>query len=236
MKTLIIHGWYHSKKMYEKLANDLGNCHTIDLPGFGDENYTGELSEIEEFQVNYIKNIISEYDYVIAHSWGCRILLQSLEKTNCECILLNPAYGFNDNLKFLQKNEQFIYKAFKKISQMPKKSSTYIIKLLSLTSVNKWSQINDILVDDIRRASPEVATEILIKISTTDFRVKKDEINNKLHLIYSDKDRAVNKKCFEQIKNDLILDEYKFSNVGHTLVLEDYENLFKTLDKIINKS
>lgn len=74
--VLIVHGWMHSANRYRKLAEKINNCnvHTIDLPGFGDNEYFGPIEEVEENHIKYLQALLikKKYDFVIAHSWGDR--------------------------------------------------------------------------------------------------------------------------------------------------------------------
>lgn len=235
-KILVLHGWYHSKRRYEKLAQDLwvfGEmcCTAVDLPGFGGEPYEKSLEHIEEEQVAFVRNLLHQtpYDVVIAHSWGGRILLQALEREDTLCILLNPAYGDNKTLRVLQNKEKMLETMLDFAHTTPAFLSTAPIKVASLPSVNRLHHMDDILLEDVRESNPKVACKILeIMVHTPYFR-KEKPLKNPLHLLYSDQDRVIHPSCFQALRRDLQPKSWLFSGVGHTLVLECYPQL---LDKI----
>ncbi len=240
-KILIVHGWYHSKRRYEKLQRDLQCqiphccCDVVDLPGFGEAIFQGELSQVEEIQVNFLRNLLEKVGYhlVIAHSWGARLLLQSLPREDVVCILLNPAYGENTYLKAFPKHQKLAEHFFQMGKTLPPAISTVPIKLASFPSVNRFDQMDEILLEDVRCADPHVSGEIARILATKPFFTNKNKVKNPIYLFYSDKDRVIPPTCFQALQQDLCPTTVLFPGVGHTLVLEDYDNLRKKLVETI---
>lgn len=242
MKILFIHGWFHSAKIYEKLAKTL-DCEEsvlIDLPGFGDNEYTEDIEEIENEHIKYVRKILSEnnFDVVISHSYGSRILLKSLEQkqefSKIKCILLNPAYSKNKVLKNVANKEKFVYPLFKLINDAPKKITNIPIKIGCLLTINKWKYIDEIVLESVYKSDPRVATKVLDILATTEFCTDENRIKNDIYLIYSKKDRAISSECFQSLIDDLKPEVYVFEKSGHTLVLEDFSGLTKVIQNIIN--
>lgn len=235
-KVLLIHGWYHSKKRYQKLAQDLKSyaCDSIDLPGFGEFSYCGELEKIEEEQVAYVSQVLeSGYDFVIAHSWGCRILLQAIKDPGVTCILLNPAYGDNLNLKFLKNQGEILAHLLGLPQKLPSSLRGFPIKLASLPSVNHLQQMDDILLEDVEKANPQVARKILEIMTNQPFYSEKTQVPNEIFLLYSAQDRAIHPSCFQQFIQDFNPHFHVFPQVGHTLVLEAYQPLLYKIQEIL---
>lgn len=80
--VLIVHGWMHSADRYKEFAKRMLNCKVtiIDLPGFGNCEYVGEIENIEDNHIEYLRNLLTDekYDFVIAHSWGGIVLLKTI--------------------------------------------------------------------------------------------------------------------------------------------------------------
>ncbi len=235
-KILLIHGWYHSKKRFERLCGDLQEFETkaIDLPGFGNMKFTGDLEKIEEIHVAYVKKILSEgFDFLIAHSWGCRIALQAVEDSSIVCLMLNPAYGNNETLKALKNREKILENLFTLSHIAPEPLTTLPIKIAALPSVNRFQAVDDILVEDARKAHPQVSAKIVGIMVNKPYYTNKWAFPNEVHLLYSDEDRVIAPSCFEDFICDLSPYIHLFPHVGHTLVLEAYEDLLKKITNIL---
>lgn len=236
-KILFIHGWFHSQKRYENLKQDLQgyDCHSLDLPGFGVEPFTGDLEEIEAYQVNFLKILLEqvEFSYIIAHSWGCRILLQALTSPKPVCVFLNPAYGENLNLKFLTQKEKITTTLFQWGQTLPHAVTELPIKLASLPSVNHLEQMDDVLLQDVREADPKVASKILDIMASSAYYSNRKQFPNSCYLLYSKQDRAIHHSCFSAFQRDFSPTTTVFPQVGHTLVLEDYQGLLQKLRDIL---
>lgn len=240
-KVLIIHGWYHSKDRYQALSQLLQNCHCdlVDLPGFGEHHFTGNVDDIEEIHINFVRKQLNQldYDYIIAHSWGGRVALKALSSeeinSSATLILLNPAYGKNRRLTLLGKSKFVMAPIFSLQKNLPLCLVKFPIKVAALCSINRWKLIDDMIIDDARRANPQVATEILHKMATSSCHLSPSHIKNEIFLIYSNKDRAISKNCFQELQQDLNPKTRVIQGVGHTLVLESLDNLEKELNSII---
>ncbi|MFI3114948.1 MAG: alpha/beta hydrolase [Clostridia bacterium] len=242
MKILFIHGWFHSSKIYQKLA-DILDCKEsllVDLPGFGENKYEYDVENIEIEHIKYIQKILREnnIDVAIAHSFGCRILLKSLENKdefkNIKCILLNPVYGKNKYIKNLGNREKLVYPLIKNICEAPNYLTDLPVKIGCLFTINKWECIDDVVLESVYKSDPRVATKILDIMATTEFYTDKSRVLNEIHMIYSTKDRAICKECFKNLEKDLNPMVYVFENSGHTLVLEDFNRLVNVIQEILD--
>lgn len=238
-KVLIIHGWYHSKERYHPLSQLLGDCHCdiVDLPGFGDRPFTGVLGDVEEVHIQFIREQLQQqnYDYIIAHSWGGRVALKALcgEESKATVILLNPAYGTNRRLTPLARLKFLVKPAFFLQKNLPLCLVKYPIKIAALFSINRWNLIDDLIIDDVRRADSSVATEVLHQMATSSCHLTPSQVTNEIFLLYSNQDRAISKNCFHELEKDLHPKTRVFQGVGHTLVLESLDDLEKELNSII---
>ena len=106
-KVLIIHGWMHSGKRYEKLKLGMeksGKYEVVlyEFPGFGERRAKYYFNILEQYKNELEKELQSKkYDYVIGHSMGGNILLRILSDNfyGAKLILLSPEYGGIDILK-----------------------------------------------------------------------------------------------------------------------------------------
>ncbi len=226
-KLLILHGWYHSKERYAPLAQALRGvcCTLVDLPGFGENQQPLPLGEVEAQQVAYVRKILCEghYDAVLAHSWGARILLQSIEDPTTLLLLLNPVYGTNRRLRVLRPLLPHLPRILSIPYALP-------IRLASLMTVNAWSKLDAQIVADVRRANHTVAGEILCTMVQSSYRCHRA---NPMVLIYSDRDRAIHPSCFAQLITDCAPTVHCFHGAGHTLVLERFPELCALLEQYL---
>ncbi|MFI3250016.1 MAG: alpha/beta hydrolase [Eubacteriales bacterium] len=238
-KILIVHGLCHSAERYFELAKQMTECgyevSVVDLPGFGKHKYDGDISKVEQFQIEYLRGVLTEdrYDYAVGHSWGARLLLQALETFEIQpvLILLNPVYAFSKNLQYLHHLKFLIRAHYYWTCRFPLFLSKPVIKMVALAYVNRWSDIDDILVNDYLTANPNVATEILFEISRSSIKVDKNNYR-KLVLIYSDKDRVLSQDSYNTLIHELEPEIYLIKGKGHTLVLEDLTALTAQLKQI----
>lgn len=238
-KILFLHGLFHSGRRYRQLKDDLQGYEgfTMNLPGFGNQPYQGELDSLESNHVSFLNKIIiqGDFDYVVAHSWGCRVLLQCKLPPKTICILLNPAYGKNSKLRFLSNKEKIISTCFEMGKTLPRELTDFPTKLASLPSVNHLAQMDEILLADIHASNSNVSSKIVEILSTTEFRTNRDQFPNKSYLIYSKKDRLIPLACFLDCQKDLAPVTSVFPEVGHTIVLEDYSGLLSKIQGILRQ-
>lgn len=231
-RGLIIHGWCHSRERYLDLASKIDiECDVVDLPGFGDSVYIGKVKFIELVHISYIRDLLlsGKYDVVIAHSWGCRVLLKAMKNLegmdNITCILLNPIYGENTKIKRFKKVIPLVKPLLCSLRVLPKFLTRPLIKVASLGSINKWDKIDEVVVNDVFKSDPEVACKILYLIATTRYRLSTTDLKCKLCLVYTDEDRVIPQKNFKQLIDDLHPKVFVKRGIGHTLVVEDFDYL-----------
>lgn len=232
-KVLIIHGWMHSAERYYELKKDI-QCKTdyeVDLyefPGFGSTSPKYEKNILSSYVTDlkdYLQN--NEYNVIIAHSMGGNAVLKALEseKNGTKLILLSPEYYGIPLLRPL-----IIFKPLLKLGfrfmKKPFKLNEYIIRLTALLTINKWSAIDELIVKDVKRANPDVATELMFELAYDDWRAGKWCGNRKVVVIIGENDRIIKRKHIRLLKRDLESCDVKIiTNIGHTAVLENYEEV-----------
>lgn len=108
------------------------------------------------------------------------------------------------------------------------------IKISALLTINRWSLIDDNIVYDARRADPRVASYLLYVMACDKWLIKQKKDYCKSYLIFSDKDRIIGKQNIENLKEDLQPTMFKiFCGVGHTPVVENFEELVILTEEII---
>lgn len=236
MNVLIIHGWMHSAKIYEKLASDLKsklniNCILYEFAGFGDTPalfYSDIINNYVLQLQNYINN--NKIDLIIAHSLGGNIVLKLINEIECNnIILLSPEYyGIS-----LLKPAKYIKKAIISILKLLEKRTPitdFILKAFSLFTINKWNLISNQVLDDARRCNKEVATELMIEMADDKWTISDMKLKN-IVLVLGEKDRVISKKKMDKLIRDAKLsNKIIISNIGHTAVLEDYDKLFNIIE------
>ena len=236
MNILIIHGWMHSSKLYTKLKHDLEKnekykVFLYELAGFGSQPAKYKTNIIEsyskELEFFLIKNKI---DVIIAHSLGGNVLLRATEKIKINRILLSPEYKGIGLLKFVMPLTVFGVQ-FLKFLKHNNILTTFILKVLSLFTINSWSSITDDVIDSAREADPEVAIELLKEMYNDNYVAKESELMT--FLIIGEKDRIITKEKMLELQKDLGRVELIVINgIGHTAVLEDYNSLYNYITRI----
>ncbi|MEG1567848.1 MAG: alpha/beta hydrolase [Anaerovoracaceae bacterium] len=240
--VLVLHGWMHSANRYIGLAKRLSGCKVdlVDLPGFGCNKYVGKVEEVEHIHIAYLTELLvnNKYDFVIAHSWGAYILLRTVplldKSAKPNIILLNPVYGKNNKLKVLVPMEKFIGWIFSMQKRLPFWLIKIPTKISALLTINRWSLIDDNIVLDARRANPYIAAHLLSVMACNNWILENKSSYMKSYLIYSDKDRVIEKANIENLCTALQPTIFKvFHGVGHTLVIEKFEELAILIEQII---
>lgn len=239
-QILIVHGWMHSSKRYERLKTDLEiigpyKVTLYEFPGFGDtpaekychllKYYTGKIeAELES----------GSYDYVVGHSMGGNILLRAMDgrKQKAKLILLSPEYGGITLLKLFTVFMPVVPLVFF-LLKMPGKLTGFFIKAMALFTVNRWEQIDGQMVEDVRKASPIAAACAMFELAWDQWRVKQWDRGETV-LILGERDRIIERRKMEALKDALgSCSVYCIEGIGHTAVVEAYDQLLKLLTLIL---
>lgn len=247
-KVLIIHGWMHSGKRYEQLKLDMeksGKYEVVlyEFPGFGERRAKYYFNILEQYKNELEKELQSKkYDYVIGHSMGGNILLRILSDNfyGAKLILLSPEYGGIDILKPLIIFYPLLYIILFLVQKIKSPLTTFLIRMTALFTINDWEKIDEQIVFDTRRASTIVALNTMMELAWDSWKVgpKKWE-NGKSYLILGENDRIIKRnkmnRMMKQIPN---IHVQNIPKIGHTAVVENYEELLKMLNIIMegNKS
>ncbi len=240
-KVLILHGWMHSAARYEKLKEDLerraGVSVTLyEFPGFGDTPARYEKDILE----NYCRDLgrylkAHDFDYVIGHSMGGAVALRAAAACLRETfwILLSPEYGGIPLLK----PWAFVKPLVRPALDMAKRKNrvcALVIKVMSLFTVNRYSRIDDRIVEDVRRADSGAACELMFELAKDRWSVKEDSgLGGKMLLIIGEKDRLIPRPHMLRLKGQLGCEMDVLKGIGHTAVLEDYEGLLELLCRCV---
>lgn len=238
-RILIVHGWMHSKERYAKLKHDMekyGNClvSLFEFPGFGETQpkyYFNILNQYTKLLVTELQE--NHYDYVVGHSMGGNLLLKALiqGQSRAKLTLLSPEYKGIDILKPLVVFYPIAYVLLFLIQKIKCPLTTFLIKCSAFLTINSWDKIDEQTILDVRRASTLVALNTMIELAWDNWRLSKHEWKNgEVHLILGSADRIITKRKMnllaKQIKNIQI---HCIQGIGHTAILENYEELLKTL-------
>lgn len=237
-RVLIIHGWMHSSERYVKLAKELESdcsCTILDLPGFGGSNSIAKWNIIEAYTNEMITLLSKEkFDILIGHSLGGAIILRVLEKMSDkylgDVILASPSYCGINHLKpiaFFVPINAFLFKIQ---SMCPRIVSAPFIKVVGLLSVNKWDLIDDVLINDSRKANAWTAAVLMYELAFDKWRTKNLANIEKIRIINSKKDRIILDEKISVLKTDLkTFQLIEIPDVGHTTVLEAYDEFVKII-------
>lgn len=233
-KILIIHGWTHSSKRYIHLAKELSSTYNVtllDLPGFGMSKKLKCKKNLIEALSNEVKTFLenNKFDLLIGHSLGAAILLRIIYSKDIniskKVILLNPPYNGISYLKLPSILVYMNYGLFKLQSFCPRWLAKPFIKIVALLSINTYKLIDDILIDDVRNSNSWYAAQLFKELAWDNWEVKDLSKSRIVKIVKSEKDRLINRRNIEKLKNDIGADVIELKGIGHTTVVEAYEDL-----------
>ena len=244
-KILLIHGWMHSSKRYMKFAEEIGNdCEVslVDLPGFGEEEVEDYILK-EKSLLNYFRDEVIDllnnenFDIIIGHSLGGNLILRALAKMKYKfegrIVLFNPCYNGIDALKPILSLTKLNRTLFSFKNRFPKKVVKPFIKVLALITINDWKLIDDIIINDTIMANPYVSEKLMEELVFDEWRIRK-KIKN-ITIVESENDRLIKEKKIEILKSDVDSKVVKLKDIGHTPILEDYDNFVRIVKEELNK-
>ena len=242
-KILVVHGWMHSAERYRKFADDIEmklHCKVVlyELPGFGETKPTRYTNLLKSY-ANDLVSILCDnnFDYVIGHSMGGNLLLRALEKANVasKLILLSPEYIGISYLKPLTVLCPIMPLGLFALQKINCGLTDFLMKIIALLTVNKWEQIDDRIIIDSRRANPLVATIAMFELAWDSWKVTSSLwIKKEVNLILGQNDRIILKSKMRQLQKDLsCCNTYQILDIGHTAVVEAYDELLNIIKNII---
>lgn len=240
-EVLILHGWMHSAARYEKLKEDLERQADVlvtlyEFPGFGDTPATKYRKDIMEGYCQDLCDDLKDHDWdcIIGHSMGGNIALRAAaaNRFGGTLILLSPEYGGIPFLRLLTAWKPVVkltLNMFKKRSRI----CTVLIKMMSLFTINRYSRIDGRIVEDVRRADPDTAGELMFQLAGDSWSLKGEELCvEEAVLIIGERDRLIPRSHMIRLRRQLgNCQMYVLKGIGHTAVLEDYEGLMRLLLK-----
>ena len=244
-KILILHGWMHSGQRYYQLKNKLENEYKdevsitlFEFPGFGDTKMLNLCKNILDYYVSILLIELkrTRFDYVIAHSMGGNVLLKALQKEKIDTIpiLLSPAYRGIDVLKPFSCFSA-VMPFFLNVMRKHKNAVTiFCIKCTALLTINKWSNIDELIVEDSFRADPVVAARLMKELIWDDWKIENIPLKCAF-LIRGENDRIITKKKTKYLMQDLpSIKLIELEGIGHTAVTENFEELLSIIKMIID--
>jgi pimeloyl-ACP methyl ester carboxylesterase len=234
---LLLHGWMHSGARWQFLSETLSETLdesyriiALDLPGFGlsanvqpTNGYT--LDSLTDAVRAYITSHLSDVPIyaVVAHSMGGLITLNYCSRYS----LIAPHLFLCDvpveptlSITVSSALRSLLFFGMKLNHILPQVITNPIVKLLCLPTVLHYSQIDDILVADIRLANPKAASELLYEISKFDIPEYNFLLPDAVVVSHGKHDRIASYKSAQLLC--LKLDGYyvEFENASHTAQLE----------------
>ncbi len=237
-RILVLHGFLHSARRYQRLKKDLetlvpARVTVYEFPGFGSTPGKYRKQIMLHYQQDLCKYLReNRFDCIIGHSMGGNLALRAAAE-NCSresLILLSPEYGGIPLIKpfiVLKPIVRHCLELLKKDSRL----HTFLIKLMSLVTINRFSLIDPQIVRDVQRADAHVASQLMFELAWDRWKLKKGQTPlGQVTLITGERDRLIPKTCMEELKNILPnCRSYVLRGIGHTAVAEDYEGLLRLL-------
>lgn len=244
IKVLVVHGWLHSASRYVKLKEALERWENVqvtlyEFPGFGDTPARygkGILKHYTKDMIHYLRE--NPFDYIIAHSMGGNVALKAVSslRLDCRLILINPVYRGIPALGFLLPAAPFLLLGLELI-KIHSPFCDFLIKLGALLTVNCWSQLDELVLKDARRADAWTAAALVFEMAFDRFRLKgaTQPACNTL-LFISQKDRVIPRRHMKWLYQDLKKRKMVvFKGIGHTPAVEDFEELVRQILRHIGR-
>ena len=240
-RILILHGWMHSSERYRHLKKILEmhqyNVTLYEFPGFGETPATHKTNILKNYTIDLINYLNrTEFDCIIAHSMGGNIILKSwsfLKKAPTTLILLSPEYG---GILFLRPFIILFPLIFSGMYLLKLKCrlTNFIIKCLSLFTINHWNYIDQIILEDVRRANPWISSILIFEMAYDNWRYRNSpSLFQQIYLFSGEPDRIISKSSAKKLKKDIPNCKQKIiPKIGHTIVLEAFDTLVKEIDLI----
>lgn len=242
---LIVHGWMHSKERYRRLKEDLEKNEMFEVTlyefsGFGKSKPEIYFNILQHYKKN-IKKLLQErkFDYVIGHSMGGNILLRAMSEIHCRSniVLLSPEYNGIHILKPLT----ILYPMLGIVMFCGQKIrcsiTDFFIKCTAFLTINKWEKIDNLIIEDVRQASTLVALNTMMELTWDCWRIDKKTWNHRaVELIIGEYDRIISRNKIKRLIRDVgDVKVHMINRIGHTAVVENYEELLKILLKIFER-
>lgn len=216
MRVLLIHGWLHTVDTLKSLQEDLSMCEVTlwNICGLDDNTYTSKEGMCYSLEEHLLVN---QYDLIVAHSYGCNILLNvKLNLVSTKVVLLNPVY---DNFKWYVGISVSLMgiglPILKKIYE--KYGLCKLIRILASFTCNNLELIDDRLLTGFNKSNLRTLSEILSVLS---WRVNLS--CDKYTIVHSLRDRLLTKPV--RLLQEIPCDYYEVSN-GHTSFLENKDEI-----------
>lgn len=236
-RVLVVHGWMHSAARYERLRRDLeqsGDCRVelYEFPGFGHTSAGCRKDVLNHYRLEMKKYLEQqEFDLIVAHSMGAGVVLgalsEAVRKDGQKLVLLSPVYGGVDCLKPLILLSPLSGIGLR-LLQRPSAVCGLVLRLISLLTIDRWKDVDEQIIRDVRRADPDVAVRTLFELAFDRWRIPEVRPGLRVLLVLGEKDRVVRKGKMAMLKKDLGGCRVKIlKGIGHTAVVEDYERLLR---------
>lgn len=243
-EILVLHGWMHSaaryrrfKKLMEAGEENL-NLTLYEFPGFGNTKGRpgrGLLNCYARDLALYLKE--HNTDAVIAHSMGGAVLIRAVSSVELakrpKIILINPAYHGIRKLLPAAFFFPVIWGVLALMKELPFCLSGPFYRTAALLTINRRDQIDDLILQDSRRADPLTAALLLGELALDRFRTHADL--GQVYLIVSGKDRVISQRSVRLLEKDLKhVTRIDFPGIGHTPVVEAFSDLADCIRELLD--
>lgn len=240
-KVLLVHGWLHSADRYRKLKNDLEkkcDCEVTlyQLPGFGGVPAKKKICVLPYYTKLLKKELEKQYDCMIGHSMGGNVLLKAMSPAvSSKLILLSPAYGGIPLLKPMTVLFPILPLGLFIIKMYPCLLTDFLIRCMAGVTINSRDKIDTQIFKDVRRADVFVSVSTLFELVWDTWKIDKRQWKNReVVLVIGEKDRVIRAGRIRRFCGEPGgCTVYCIKGIGHTAVLEAYDDLLETLEKEI---
>lgn len=239
---LFLHGWSHSGERWMEIMKHLSKRYKVfapDLPGFGQSlplnNNNITINNYSDIIAELIKSI-EEKNQIIAlvgDSFGAIIILDLLKKgrIHSKKLMLSgcPVYGI-PLLLHLGRVNGLVSILLKALRMFPAYLSTRLIKILALGTINKFEDIDYLIVEDVLRADPKTA-EILLK-EIIHYKIPYFDQSDRqfsIGIVRGEKDRIVSRETSVRLAKMLGASYYEIHDAAHMPMLENVSEYMKIL-------
>ena len=229
-----IHGWNHSGEIWESVVDQIGSqyrCVLVDIPGFG----ASPPMPIRNISIKAYAEVCalvcakllgeSEQLAVVGDSFGGLVALGMLneERVEARFLLISgcPAEGLSTAFRAMAWLRVPLL-GMTMLQNIPRSISRPILRALTLSTVHRWSDVKDSIIDGVLQADPQTSQavfEAMLKLS--DDSTRKPTTLRKAVVVRGEFDRVASRASSLRLAQRLMAEFREIPGVGHTPMVEN---------------
>ena len=244
-QVLLIHGWGHSSKSWDKVVDDLSDKYqivTVDLLGHGNSESPSHKGKLLDFLTKKLFDLIKEQkwelDAIISHSMGGVIALNMIKNYSLSIeslmIIGTPYCGLPIWASTVGSMDKLVKFSLEGKTKLPPKFSRLLSRWGSALTVKDLSTIHEGLYLDMEKGNPEYMSRLFKELATNCFSLDKPLNIKSVIVARGEYDKLSSRDSLIKLARFLKGEYYQFKNVSHTVPIEAPDELKKVIFKLLD--